>query len=127
MPSSPSSSSLSSFRRLVGALRCGSADSAPSTRRNKSGVSRVRTHPGEVLNAEFMVPLGLGARRLAKQIGVPPNRITEIIRGRRDLSADTALRLSRCFGTTAQFWLNLQDAHELSKAEATRDYTGIKA
>ena len=88
---------------------------------------RVRTHPGEVLNAEFMVPLGLSARRLAKQIGVPPNRITEIIRGRRDLSADTALRLSRCFGTTAQFWLNLQDAHELSKAEATHDYTGIKA
>jgi addiction module HigA family antidote len=90
-------------------------------------VPRVRTHPGEVLNAEFMVPLGLSARRLAKQIGVPPNRITEIIRGRRDLSADTALRLSRCFGTTAQFWLNLQDAHELSKAEATHDYTGIKA
>ena len=88
---------------------------------------RVRTHPGEVLNAEFMIPLGLSARRLAKEIGVPPNRITEIIRGRRDLSADTALRLSRCFGTTAQFWLNLQDAHELSKAEAAHDYSGIKA
>src|SRR4051812_16966612 len=86
---------------------------------------RIRTHPGEVLNEEFMVPLGLSARRLAEDIEVPPNRISEIVRGRRDVSADTALRLGRRFGTTPQFWLNLQDAHELSKAEATHDYSRI--
>src|SRR5215213_3166363 len=69
---------------------------------------RIRTHPGEILNEEFMIPLGLSARQLAKQIDVPPNRITEIIRARRDVSADTAIRLGRRFGTTPQFWLNLR-------------------
>jgi antitoxin HigA-1 len=88
-------------------------------------MARIRTHPGEVLNEEFMVPLGLSARRLAGEIEVPPNRISEIVRGRRHVSADTALRLGRRFGTTPQFWLNLQDAHELSKAEATHDYSTI--
>ena len=87
---------------------------------------RIRTHPGEILREEFMIPLGLTARRLAEEIDVPPNRITEIIRGRRDVSADTAIRLGRRFGTTPQFWLNLQDAHDLSKAEATHDYSGIR-
>jgi antitoxin HigA-1 len=72
-----------------------------------------------------MVPLGLSARRLAAEIGVPANRLTEIIRGRRDVSADTAIRLGRRLGTTPQFWLNLQDAHDLSKAEATHDYSAI--
>lgn len=86
---------------------------------------RIRTHPGEILGEEFMSPLGLSARRLAAEIDVPPNRITEIIRGRRDVSADTAIRLGRRFGTTPQFWLNLQDAHDLSKAEAMHDYSAI--
>jgi addiction module HigA family antidote len=86
---------------------------------------RIRTHPGEILKEEFMLPLGLSARRLAEEIGVPPNRVTEIIRGRRDVSADTAIRLGRRFGTTPQFWLNLQDAHNLSKAEAAHDYSGV--
>jgi antitoxin HigA-1 len=86
---------------------------------------RIRTHPGEVLNEEFMIPLGLSARQLAKEIDVPPNRITEIIRARRDVSADTAIRLGRRFGTTPQFWLNLQDAHDLAKAEATHDYSAL--
>ncbi|MFL5143196.1 MAG: HigA family addiction module antitoxin, partial [Microvirga sp.] len=68
---------------------------------------------------------GLSARQLAKEIDVPPNRITEIIRARRDVSADTAIRLGRRFGTTPQFWLNLQDAHDLAKAEATHDYSAL--
>jgi antitoxin HigA-1 len=86
---------------------------------------RIRTHPGEVLNEEFMIPLGFSARRLAEEIGVPANRITDIIRGRRDVSADTAIRLGRRFGTTPQFWLNLQGAHDLSEAEATHDYSAV--
>ena len=89
-------------------------------------MARIRTHPGEILSEEFLIPQGLSARRLAGQIDVPPNRISEIIRGRRDLTADTAIRLSRRCGTTPQFWLNLQDAYDLSKAEATTDYSKVK-
>jgi antitoxin HigA-1 len=87
---------------------------------------RIHSHPGEILREDFMIPHGLSARRLAAEIDVAPNRVTEIIRGRRDVSADTAIRLSRRFGTTPQFWLNLQDAHDLSKAEATNDYSRVK-
>lgn len=86
---------------------------------------RVRTHPGEVLREEFMSPLGLSARALGAAIGVPPNRLSEIARGRRDVSADTAIRLGRYFGTDPRFWLNLQTAHDLSKAEAAHDYTSV--
>ena len=64
--------------------------------------------------------------RLAEEIDVAPNRVTEIIRGRRDVSADTAIRLSRRFGTTPQFWLNLQDVHDLSNEEATNDDSRVK-
>jgi antitoxin HigA-1 len=87
---------------------------------------RVRTHPGEILNEEFLTPLGLSARRLADEIDVPSNRISDIIRGRRAVSADTAIRLARRFGTTPQFWLNLQGAYDLSEAEATHDYSSIR-
>ena len=78
---------------------------------------RLQTHPGEVLREEYLDPLGLSARTLAKLLGVPANRLTEIMRGTRDVSADTAIRLSRYFGTDPRFWLNLQAAHDLSKAE----------
>lgn len=88
---------------------------------------RVRTHPGEVLAEEFLKPLGLSARALGDAIGVPPNRLTEIMRGRRDVSADTAIRLGRYFGADPRFWLNLQAAHDLSKAEAEHDYSAIPA
>lgn len=81
---------------------------------------RVRSHPGDVLRHDFLVPLGLSATALAEQIEVPPNRITEIIRGRRDVTADTALRLGEFFDTTPEFWMNLQTAHNLSKARAER-------
>lgn len=89
-------------------------------------MSRIRTHPGEVLGEEFMTPLGLSARRLAAEIYVPANRITELLRARRDVTADTAIRLGRRLGTTPQFWMNLQDAHDLSKAEAQNDYSAVR-
>jgi len=70
-------------------------------------------HPGEILETEFLEPMGLSQNRLAKEIGVPPRRINEIIHGKRAITADTALRFSKFFGTTAQFWLNLQAHYEL--------------
>lgn len=79
---------------------------------------RIRTHPGEVLREEFMLPMGLTANALALALRVPATRVNEIVRERRGVSADTALRLARCFGTTPEFWLNLQQAHDLSKVEA---------
>lgn len=78
---------------------------------------RIRTAPGEILREEFMVPLGLSGNVLADRIKVPANRINDIVRGRRVITADTALRLSRYFGTTAQFWLNAQIAYDLSVAQ----------
>jgi len=86
---------------------------------------RKRTHPGEILREEYLVPLGMSARGLAKAIGVPPNRLTEIMRGERDVSADTALRLGRYFKTDPRFWLNLQMAFDLSEAEARHNYSKI--
>lgn len=86
---------------------------------------RLRTHPGEILVAEYLEPLGLSARALATAIGVPPNRLTEIIARRRAVTADTAIRLGRYFDTDPRFWTNLQTAHDLSKAEAEVDYSAI--
>lgn len=74
-------------------------------------------HPGEFLVEDFMKPYGLSQYRLAKDIGVTPIRISEIIKGKRSISADTALRLSKYFGTTAQIWLRLQARYDLEKAE----------
>ncbi len=65
-------------------------------------------------------------RALAAELGVPANRVSDIVRGERDVTADTALRLSRYFGTDPRFWLNLQAAHDLSKAAAAHDYSAIK-
>ncbi|MBQ7693671.1 MAG: HigA family addiction module antidote protein [Lentisphaeria bacterium] len=70
-------------------------------------------HPGEILRIEFLDPLGVSQNRLAREIGVPPRRINQIVHGKRSITADTAIRLSRFFGTTAQFWLNLQSRYEL--------------
>lgn len=86
---------------------------------------RLRTHPGEMLREEFLLPLGMSARQLAEILCVPHNRISDIVRERRAVSADTALRLAKHFGTTAQFWLNVQNAYDLSKAESTADYSRI--
>jgi addiction module HigA family antidote len=78
-------------------------------------------HPGEVLAEDFMAPRGLTANQLALQLHVPANRLSEVIRGRRSISADTALRLARYFGTTAGLWLNLQSRYDL---EIARDHVG---
>lgn len=70
-------------------------------------------HPGEVLMADFIEAFGITQNKLAVSIGVPPRRINEIVHAKRSITADTALRLGRYFGTSAQFWLNLQDHFEL--------------
>jgi addiction module HigA family antidote len=87
---------------------------------------RLRTHPGEVLREEYLIPLGMSARALGKELGVPPNRITEIMRGERDVSADTAIRLGRYFRTDPRFWLNLQSAYDLSKAQTENNYSTVR-
>ena len=78
-------------------------------------------HPGEVLQEEFLKPLELSQYRLAKDISVPPRRINEIVHGKRRITADTALRLARFFGTSESLWLNLQSRHDL---EVERDRLG---
>ena len=75
---------------------------------------RLKTHPGEVLREEFLAPLGLSANALATALRVPVTRISEIIHERRAVTADTALRLGRYFGTSPEFWMNLQQAYDLS-------------
>src|ERR1700730_10942360 len=72
--------------------------------------------PGDVLREEFMVPLGLSARALARELGVPSNRITAILAGARGVTAETAILLGERFGTSPEFWLNLQIAHDLEEA-----------
>ena len=78
-------------------------------------------HPGEVLLEEFLAPMEISQYRLAKDISVPPRRINEIVHGKRSVTADTALRLSRYFGTSEQFWLNLQTGYDL---EVEKDRLG---
>jgi addiction module HigA family antidote len=73
-------------------------------------------HPGEILLEEFMQPLGLSQTRLGRDLGVSPRRINEIVHGKRSITADTALRLSRYFGTSAEFWLGLQADYDLDMA-----------
>jgi addiction module HigA family antidote len=86
---------------------------------------RIHTHPGEVLREEYLVPLGLSARKLARALNVPANRLTDIMRGERDVTADTAIRLGLYFRTDPRFWLNLQAAHDISKAQTERDYSEV--
>jgi addiction module HigA family antidote len=75
-------------------------------------------HPGEVLLEDFIKPLGLSQYRVAKDIGVPVLRINQIVRGQRSITADTALRLARYFGTSANVWLRMQARYDLEVAEA---------
>jgi len=74
-------------------------------------------HPGEILREEYLVPLNMSAHALAIELRAPASRINDIVRERRAITPDTALRLARCFGTTAQFWLNLQSSFDLKQAE----------
>lgn len=89
-----------------------------------TGEKLPRITPGEMLREEFMEPLGLSASRLAREIGVPANRITAILNGTRGTSAETAILLGRRFGTTPEFWMNLQVAYDLAEA---RDRLGAVA
>ena len=87
-------------------------------------------HPGEVLAEDFMKPLGLSSNALAQKLGVPANRISAIVGRRRDISPDTALRLERAFGSSAEFWLNLQARFDLETARDQidkKELSSIKA
>lgn len=78
-------------------------------------------HPGEVLQEEFLLPLNITAYRLAKDISIPQTRVSEILKGNRRITADTALRLSKYFGTTPKFWLGLQDDYDLEEERNSKD------
>ncbi len=79
-------------------------------------------HPGDVLLEDFMKPMGLSQNALARAIRVPPRRINEIVHGKRAVTADTAIRLAKVFGTSEQFWLGLQDSYDLEEARASLDF-----
>ena len=81
---------------------------------------RIPTHPGEVLLEEFLQPLGVTQVRLAAHIGVPVQRVNELVRGRRGVSPQTAWLLAQAFGTTPELWTNLQAAHDLAKHRPSR-------
>jgi len=83
-------------------------------------------HPGEILLEEFLIPLEITAYRLSKDIGIPQTRVSEIIKGRRRITADTALRLSIYFGNSARFWLGLQDDFDIEE-ETNQKKTAFKA
>ena len=74
-------------------------------------------HPGEILQEEFLVPMGISAYRLAKDIAIPQTRVSEIVKGNRRITADTALRLSKYFGNSAKFWLGIQDDFDLEEEQ----------
>lgn len=89
-------------------------------------------HPGEVLMEEYLEPLGVTQHRLAVAIGVPPRRINEIVHGKRRITADTALRMARYFGTSERFWMNLQGRYDLEVerdrlVEALEEITPLKS
>jgi antitoxin HigA-1 len=86
----------------------------------RRGTPNWRVHPGEILREEFLKPLEISSYELAKRLHVPAPRVNDIVLERRGISADTAVRLSRFFGTTEQFWLNLQGAYEISRVKAER-------
>ena len=87
-----------------------------TTTRGVPTPKRVTTHPGEVLSEEFLGPLGMSVNALAMALRVPATRIGAIVKGERAVTADTALRLARFFGTSPEFWVNLQAMHDLTKA-----------
>jgi addiction module HigA family antidote len=82
--------------------------------------NRIATHPGEILKTEFLDPLGITQVALAQHIGIPLQRVNEIIRGKRGITPETAWLLSQALGTTPQFWMNLQDAYDLTSKRPKR-------
>lgn len=89
-------------------------------------MDRIPTHPGEMLYHEFMVPYGLSANRVANLIGVPANRISLLVRGKRSMTADTAIRLDKLFGMADYMWIGLQEAYDLAVARQSGGYEHIK-
>jgi len=85
-------------------------------------------HPGEVLQEEFLVPMNISAYRLSKDIGIPQTRVSEIIKGNRRISADTAIRLSNYFGNSAKFWLGLQNDYDIEEelTKKQKEFDSIK-
>ena len=83
-------------------------------------------HPGDILKTEFMEPLGLSSYRLAKELHVSAPRVNDLVRGKRSVTADTAMRLSRYFGNTTQFWLNLQNKHDIWVAAKDKSLAKVK-
>ena len=77
-------------------------------------------HPGEILKEEFLIPLDISAYKLSKDLGIPQTRTSEILKGNRRITADTALRLSQYFGTTAKFWLGLQDDYDIEEEKSIK-------
>ncbi len=100
--------------------------SNPSNSETQIDLSSI--HPGELLREDFLTPLHLTASQLSQSIGVPQTRISQILKGKRSISADTAHRLSRFFGTSAQLWLGLQNQYDLQKTEARNraEYENIR-
>ena len=86
-----------------------------TTTKGVAAPNRVTTHPGEVLSEEFLAPLAMSVNALAMALRVPGTRIGAIVKGERSVTADTALRLARFFGTSPEFWMNLQAMHDLTK------------
>lgn len=80
-------------------------------------------HPGEILLEEFLIPFGITAYKLAKDVGIPQTRVSEILKGNRRITADTALRLSKYFGNSAKFWLGLQDDFDLEEESKSKRST----
>ena len=84
-------------------------------------------HPGEVLMEEFLQEFGISQNRLGREIGMSPRAINEIVHGKRSITANSALRIAKFFGTSPEFWLNLQTSYDLEEAAKTVDLKGIKA
>ena len=82
--------------------------------------NRIPTHPGEILLEEYLRPMGISQVAFARHVGVPLQRVNEIVRGKRGISPDTAWRFAQAFGTTPEFWMNLQSNHDLASSRPTR-------
>ena len=93
-----------------------SRSSTITTERHETAARMAPVHPGEILLEDFLGPMGISQYRLAKALGVPPQRVHDLVHGRRALTADTALRLARAFDMEARFWMNLQARYDLDRA-----------
>src|SRR4029077_19678779 len=105
---------------LRGLRRVQLMSKSSTTTKGVATPNRVTTHPGEILSEEFLKPLGLSVNALALALRVPATRMGAIVKGERSVTADTALRLARFFGTSPEFWVSMQATHDLTKARLER-------